>query len=606
MGQPKTDSGMKDDKSEAAPIVTEPPEPPKPPRILSFLARHGMAVLALAALVTWLPGILLLPALDRDESRFAQSSRQMLESGNFVDIRFGEVPRYKKPVGIYWLQSATTAVTGFLNPDRRGTAHIWTYRLTSLLGGIAALWLTFWCGGWLAPETGLLAGRLMAAAILLVAEATMATTDAVLLATIIVLQGVLLKVYRTAKESADPPPGKLVLMGWAAMGVGILIKGPVAPGVALATLAALFAWDRDWKEGRWKWLANTRPLPGVILAAVICAPWAIAIALESHGAFFQQSLGGDFAAKVAGGQEGHGAWPGYYLLLSALAFWPAILFVLPGIGLGLSRKSEPMIRFLLAWAGAWWLVVELVPTKLPNYALPAFPPLAILAALWLAKPEADTGWRRALCWIAALQFLVGLLALSAAALWLPGQYALHPPALLDNGPLVMTVGLAALLGLIAMVFFLMGQKLLSLVPAFVSAMILTLTLTAWVGPSLDKLWVSERLAALVAKDRHAGDPPPAAAGYEEPSLVFALGADIALTDGKGAAERGARLGGLALVDDQEQPPFLARLAEMQASAAPLDDLSGFNYSRGKTVHVTLYRVTPLAVLPTPLPTPSSR
>jgi hypothetical protein len=85
-----------------------------------------------------------------------------------------------------------------------------------------------------------------------------------------------------------------------------------------------------------------------------------------------------------------------------------------------------------------------------------------------------------------------------------------------------------------------------------------------------------------------------------------LGADVALTDGKGAAERGGRVGGLALVDDQEQPAFLARLAELQASATPQGDLSGFNYSKGRNVHVTLYRVTPLTSIPTPLPTPSSR
>ena len=89
------------------------------PRLLScaWLARHAYAVLALLCLVLWLPGILSLPALDRDESRFAQSSRQMLDSGNYVDIRFGQVPRYKKPVGIYWLQAAATAVAG--HADRR-------------------------------------------------------------------------------------------------------------------------------------------------------------------------------------------------------------------------------------------------------------------------------------------------------------------------------------------------------------------------------------------------------------------------------------------------------------------------------------------------------
>ena len=72
---------------------------------------------------------------------------------------------------------------------------------------------------------------------------------------------------------------------------------------------------------------------------------------------------------------------------SALTFWPAILFVLPGIGLAVTRRAEPAIRFLLAWAAGWWLLVEAVPTKLPHYVLPAYPALAILAALWLLAPK---------------------------------------------------------------------------------------------------------------------------------------------------------------------------------------------------------------------------
>ncbi len=370
-------------------------------------------MLALVCLPLWLPGILSLPALDRDESRFIQSSRQMLESGNYVDIRFGQVPRYKKPVGIYWLQAATTALAAPFQGHAR--IHVWTYRLPSLLGGIAAVWLTIWCAATVSAEAGLLAGLLLAASLLMAAEASMATTDAVLLACVAGMQGALLRVYRAAKEGAGTPSTKLLMAGWAALAAGILIKGPVAPGVALATIIALVAWDRDWKEKKWHWLAQTKPLAGLGLTLLITLPWAIAIALESQGAFFQQSLGGDFAAKVAGGQEGHGGLPGYYLLLSTVIFWPAILFVAPGIGFGLSKRAEPLMRFLIAWAGAWWLVVELVPTKLPNYVLPSFPPLAILAALWLRRPgtkaPTEKPWAtrliRILPFIAAGHFLRG-------------------------------------------------------------------------------------------------------------------------------------------------------------------------------------------------------
>jgi 4-amino-4-deoxy-L-arabinose transferase-like glycosyltransferase len=569
------------------------------PRFLGLLARWRYGLLALVCVALWLPGLLSLPALDRDESRFAQSSRQMLDSGNYVDIRFGHVPRYKKPVGIYWLQAAATAAAGLGDHSR-----IWTYRLPSLLGGLIAVWLTAWCGAVFSAEAGLLAGLLMAASILLTAEASIATTDAALLAATLGMQGVLLRVYRAAREGLAMPATGAVLAGWAAMAIGILLKGPVAPGVAAATLLALCVWD--WRAHRpgeveagspsgrathqtWRWMAALKPALGVLVTLLLVAPWLVAISLESHGAFLQQSLGGDFASKVAGGQESHGAPPGYFLILSALTFWPAILFILPGIGLGVSRRAEPAVRFLLAWAGAWWVVVELVPTKLPHYVLPSYPALAILAALWLLTPGvAARGWRVWLARIAPLQFLIGLLLLAAAPFALIYQYGGGAPGI----PVLVAEGVAAACGLAALGLYLFRKTLWALLPALLAAAILIPTLTAATAPALDQLWLSRHAAALVARYREAGDPPPMLAGYEEPSLVFALGADTVLSDGRGAAELGANAGGLALVQDDEKPAFLARLAELEAGAAALGDLSGMNYSRGRAVHITLYRIAP--------------
>ncbi len=333
----------------------------------------------------------------------------MLETGNFVDIRLGHVPRYKKPAGIYWLQSATTAIAGL--GDR---SHIWTYRLASLLGGLLAVLLCFWCARAFAlPEVAWLGAALMATSLLLTAESTMATTDAVQLACLMGAMGVLLRLYLAARGPGRPPvPIRLVLIGWAAFAAGILVKGPVVPGVCAVTVLALIAWER----GDWRWLAGTRPLFGVPLVLLIVLPWGIAILLASHGAFYEQSLGQDFAAKLAGGQESHGAWPGTYLLLVTLTFWPAILFVAPGLGAAIRKRSDPATRFLLAWAGASWLMIEIVPTKLPNYILPAYPPLAMLAAAWMLWPRETNAprWQTALFYLAAVQFAVGAAALAAA------------------------------------------------------------------------------------------------------------------------------------------------------------------------------------------------
>src|ERR1700690_3880937 len=103
--------------------------------LASRFATPGRAPLlaALVALLASLPGLFTLPPTDRDESRFAEASAQMLESGDFTNIMFQDEPRYKKPVGIYWLQVAS--VKAVSNVERR---DIWAYRIPSVLGAMLA------------------------------------------------------------------------------------------------------------------------------------------------------------------------------------------------------------------------------------------------------------------------------------------------------------------------------------------------------------------------------------------------------------------------------------------------------------------------------------
>ncbi|MBU6442909.1 MAG: glycosyltransferase family 39 protein [Alphaproteobacteria bacterium] len=553
--------------------------PPKPV-LPAGLARHPFAVLLLLCLVAWLPGVFSLPPMDRDEARFAQASKQMVESGNLVDIRFGKAPRYKKPIGIYWLQAAATRLFGA--PPYR---EIWTYRLPSLLGALFAVFLAYWSVRALAPpEAALIAAALLALTLALGAEARLATTDAVLLATVVAAQGVLLRLYLAAQGSLfQPPPGSgLAMAGWVALAAGILVKGPVILGIAGLTVAVLLLWEREAR-----WLATARPLPGVLLLLALVLPWLVAIGIQSHGQFYQRALGHDFAAKLAGGQESHGAPPGYYLLLSTLTLWPATLFVLPGLGAAWARRREPAIRFLLAWTIGCWLMFELVPTKLPHYILPVYPALTVFAALWLTGGAEETRATRILRWIAAVQFAVGVVAIATALVILPGRYGSGMPAWIM---VLAAVGAASGLG--AATLLLAKRRWPALGAAALSALIFYPLLMWGVAPRLTQIWLSPRVAAWVAKHRAPGDPPVVTAGYDEPSLVFLLGTDTRIETGSSAADAAAATGGLALIDAKQRAAFLARLAADKGEARAVDELSGLNYSTGRKEQITLYRVTP--------------
>src|SRR5215208_6150061 len=143
-------------------------------RLLAFAtAAHARAValLVLVSLAAFLPGFFQIPPTDRDEARFAQASKQMLETGEYVDIHFQHEVRYKKPVGIYWLQVGVVKAAGALGV-REAQTKIWLYRIPSLVGAVGAVLLTYWSAlAFVSRRAALLAGLMMATSILLGVEA---------------------------------------------------------------------------------------------------------------------------------------------------------------------------------------------------------------------------------------------------------------------------------------------------------------------------------------------------------------------------------------------------------------------------------------------------
>ena len=95
--------------------------------IVDFATRsHARAavVLVVVTLLSFLPGFFAIPPTDRDESRFAQATKQMIETGDFIDIRFQDSTRYKKPVGIYWLQAGVVKTAQWLGEAQRAHHHL--------------------------------------------------------------------------------------------------------------------------------------------------------------------------------------------------------------------------------------------------------------------------------------------------------------------------------------------------------------------------------------------------------------------------------------------------------------------------------------------------
>ncbi|UEM20989.1 glycosyltransferase family 39 protein [Skermanella mucosa] len=545
----------------------------------ALLRRIGlMAALAALCLALFLPGFFVLPPTDRDEARFAQATRQMLESGDFVDIRFQDEARHKKPVGIYWMQSVAVTLAG--GPEQ---AAIWAYRLPSLAGAVLAVLLTFRIGttlfGSLAGErAGFLAAAMLAGTVLLAVEARTAKTDAALLATVLGAQAALAEAWlrRNGREALSTG---LALLFWCSLGIGILLKGPIILLVVGGTALGLALAGR-----RVGWLAALRPRLGLPVLLLIVAPWLILITVKTQGAFFAESVGHDMLAKVAGGQESKGFPPGYYTLLFPVTFWPWSLLAIPAIPWVWANRRDPAVLFCLAWAVPTWIVFEAVPTKLFHYVLPAYPALALLTAR--AALDGFGGERR---WLRLLSILLFLLI---AAVLAAGLAALHAVIewTLDPAALPLAVAVSAVLGYGALLFHRGGLRRSV---AVVSAGSLGMYLLAFqvVLPRIEKIWISPRVAAAVAAARPCPDSTLVSIGFTEPSLVFLVGTGTVLSgDGRAAAHRLADDAcALALVDLPQDDAFLAEAEAKGFHPIAIETISGLNYSRGTKLMMTLYR-----------------
>ena len=238
----------------------------------SIRVTHYFLLTALC-LSLYIPGLVKLPPLDRDEARFAQATRQMIEDQDFIRIRFQNAPRHKKPIGIHWFQALVTTAVGESNRDQ-----IWPYRIPSLFGATLAVLLIFTIGTTLFDsQTALLGAVLTAGCLLLVVEAHQATTDAVLLTTVVAAQGALGHVYIRIRRGATVRSGTIAAF-WIAQGLGMLIKGPIVPLVSLLTIVCLLVADRSMSVVR-----QLRLWWGIPLAAAIFSPWAIAISMATKG-----------------------------------------------------------------------------------------------------------------------------------------------------------------------------------------------------------------------------------------------------------------------------------------------------------------------------------
>ena len=308
-----------------------------------------------------------LPLIDRDEPRFAEASREMRQSGDFLVPTLNGEYRFDKPPLVYWGQVIAYDLLG---------ENDFAARLPSVLcAASTALATWIFASRAFGPSTGIWAGLILASCLQLFIHARAAVADMPLLLFFLVAT------WSGWERLGEPSSKFWWWIYYLSLALGFLAKGPVA------LLPILFAPLHAFLCGyRYHCKPASMLLGGLVVLSVI-GIWGIPAAFATHGEYLEVGLGKHVLQRSLQPMESHGV-PGFIGYLLFLPFYPVASFFsflpwcifLPLCAKRLRLQRDSDENYLLGVIAVVLLVFTMVQTKLPHYVLPAYPPLAMLVA----------------------------------------------------------------------------------------------------------------------------------------------------------------------------------------------------------------------------------
>ncbi len=395
-------------------------------------AIRNYALLFFGCLLFHVAGTWSLPLIDRDEPRFAEASREMIERGDYVVPYFNNQVRLDKPPLTYWLQTASYRLFGETDfaarfPSAVAAALValsifsWGSRIRPLrrpsaaearIGGTKV--------GWWAAIIFTLSLQ-----IFLHAKATVADMWLVFFVTLAYWAG-----FELLRDPLSPSANQTsnikhqtFLWWWVfycSLAFAFLAKGPIG-WTPLLTVGSTMFFVREAQLARRFKFAR-----GVLLALAIVAIWGVPALIETHGEFFTIGIGRHVVGRSLVTMEGHGPNSfGVYLLL--LPFYFVTIFIsffpwsikLPWLIRKLWLNHDDIDHYLIAGIAVIFIIFSLIKTKLPHYTLPALPLLALLLAQRLAAENSMRFFRNCAVGSALAYFAIALVVPPLVARFFP-------------------------------------------------------------------------------------------------------------------------------------------------------------------------------------------
>jgi len=528
--------------------------------------RYQLSLLLIAAVVM-LPGLNITKLWDQDEGYFASTAAEMHAGGDWIVPTFNGSLFGHKPPWMYWMM-----MIGF---HLFGTTEF-AARFFSAVFGIASCWLTYHAGRRLFnAEVGWWAGLVMASCLMFSVVSRAATPD-VYLTFFVTLALYLFAISgpfsinrNDPADDATPTLGLLPQRGYqfvaiyAVMGMATLVKGPIGflfPMAVIGLFLLCMTPRRPLPEDapRWRrWREALRPfglvnffvtlwqmriLTAIAVILLVAGPWYLAVGLKTQGAFLSEFFGVHHFQRFSSPMDNHSGPLVYYILSILAGMFPWSIFALPTLLLVVRqlRQGTPhqcALVFVTAWIVLYVGIFSLASTKLPNYILPAYPALAIVAAYfyqhWIDHPHSvHRGLLR--IGIGTLP-AVGLIAL--AGLPLAGSWRWNGQTLLDRVELAPEIqshligvglfGIPLLVGGIATLIFSERNKPAAAMVSLAGTSVFTM-LGIWnlAAPQVAQYQANGQVGKAVHAMAISDEVTVAQFGYFPPSLAFYIGQHV--------------------------------------------------------------------------------
>ena len=528
-----------------------------------------------------------IPPIDRDEARFAQASRQMAQSNDYINIKFQDEIRAKKPIGIYWLQAFSTKILGL--------EDIGSFRVPSLLSSLISIIFVGLLTRLIFPlYQTIIVTLLFASSIAFMGEAHLAKTDATLLCLICIQQYFLLRLILD-KDISSRVKYLYSIIIWVAFSFGVLVKGPISFAILIPTVILFCFFQKSIDL-----IKSLKPILGIVICAFIIFPWFFAIEEATQGEFLQKALEQDFFSKLKSGQEGHGAPPGTHLLFLSIAIWPIATF-LPCLTLFcIQNKNNKVVQFLISWIVPFWIIIEIIPTKLFHYSLPVLPAITILAIGGMFQFKSNIKKIKNTSLKNLIYFSSVLFGFSGIILGIGYFYTSYKFNLDKDFSLISLTFLIILITILVFLLSLLlifnvkavnkiNNKYFNRIPLAIIALgaIFNIINYNFILPKLDYLFPSK----IIAKKIDLIEPETiTSSGYHEPSLVFLLNGNVLLSKPHEAAifmAEGKK--NISLIEKRSLRDFLESIEQLNLKVKIVDTIKGFNIAKGRHVEINIFK-----------------